>query len=261
MIRITITTSDEPTVKEALTATPAEVKLWHEAIEAELKTLEDKRTWIEVKDKPINTNALPSHIVHKIKRNKHGQPKVFKARVVDGGHRQLYQRDYKKIYSPVVDFRVCLLVWLIDLVMGLCTRHVDVKAAFVNGDNDRVWYIMFPYNVPNKKKRKMYVLHKSLYGLKQAPLPGSQNFLINEMKYKQLKTDWSVFIKNGSNGEIQIILTYVDDLIFVSSSTAKHKQEVACFLDQFEGTEEALEWYLGVHICFKEAKLVISQSA
>lgn len=41
LIRISKTTSNEPTVYEALNATPAEVKLWNKAISDELATLED----------------------------------------------------------------------------------------------------------------------------------------------------------------------------------------------------------------------------
>ena len=68
-------------------------------------------------------------------------------------------------------------------------------------------------------------------------------------------------MKLDSNGDINIILAYVDDLIFVSSSSDKLKQAVSTFLDKFEGTKEALEWYLGVHIKFTKDHLVISQSA
>ena len=81
------------------------------------------------------------------------------------------------------------------------------------------------------------------------------------MKYQQLKTDCSVFVKIDSNGDIQIILAYVDDLIFVSSSNERLMKEVSRFLSRFEGTEEALEWYLGVRIELTKYKLIISQSA
>lgn len=78
--------------------------------------------------------------------------------------------DYEKIYAPVVDFTVCLLALLLTMVMQWSTRHVDVKAAFLNGNIDRVLHIRHPYNLPGSGRHKIYLLLKSLYGLKQAPL-------------------------------------------------------------------------------------------
>lgn len=144
VIKIPTTTSDEPSVKEALNATSAEVKLWREAIDEELGTLQDKGTWSETDDKAAYEPALPSHLVLKIKRNKHGQAKKFKARIVPGGNRQVHHRDSDKIFAPVVDSTVCLLVLLLAFVKGWFTRHIDVKAVFLNGDIDRIIFIRHP---------------------------------------------------------------------------------------------------------------------
>lgn len=196
MIRIPITTSRESTVREALRITAAKVKLWHEANEAKLKTLEDKQTWSEVYEKPNNAHILQSHTVHKMKRNMHSQPKQFKPIVVTGDYRQAYQHNYDKICAPFVDLTVCLFFLPIALVMGWHTRHLDVKAAFLNGDIDGVLYVMFLYNISNKKNIKTYLLYMSLYDLKQALLlwfTKLKAFLIYDMKCQQLKTDYSVF--------------------------------------------------------------------
>lgn len=101
-------------------------------------------------------------LCYKVKRNKHGQHKMFIARLVAGDHRRVHQLDYDKVYAPVVDLIVCVLVLLLALVMEWWTRHVDVKAAFLNGGIDRLLYSMFPYKIPSTNKRKMYRLHKSL---------------------------------------------------------------------------------------------------
>ena len=42
-----ITTSDEPTVREAILATPPEIELWTEAMREELQNLEEKDTWLQ----------------------------------------------------------------------------------------------------------------------------------------------------------------------------------------------------------------------
>lgn len=83
--------------------------------------------------------------------------------------------------------------------------------------------------------------------------------LISLMHYLLLQTDWSVFLNSDKQGNIFIILAYVDDFIFVSSSPSLLTEEVSVFLSHFEGIDELFEWYLHAHISFQEGKLVISQ--
>lgn len=75
VILISITTSDKPTIQEAMQATPAEMEFLNKAIDVVISTLCAEETWTEVQDREGNIKALPSHIVLKIKRNKHGQAK------------------------------------------------------------------------------------------------------------------------------------------------------------------------------------------
>lgn len=111
--------------------------------------------------------------------------------------------------------------------------------AFLNGNIDCLLYIIFPYKFPNKNKRRLYSLLNSLYELKQAPLLWFKKlhpFLVDEMKHKKLTISSSVFIKRDNNGDMNIIRTFGDDLIFVVSNIDQPKMEVAQFLSRFEGT-------------------------
>lgn len=57
--------------------------------------------------------------------------------------------------------------WILDWKI----RHVDIKAAFVNGDLDALTLVGHPYNFPpDLSSNQYYNLHNALYGLKQAPL-------------------------------------------------------------------------------------------
>ena len=98
VITFPITTSDEPTVKEAMNASPPEVEFWIKAIMEELNSLEKKKTWIPLGKAirkgrrwfgPKGERLLPTHVVLKIKRNEHGFPVLSKARLVAGGHMQI----------------------------------------------------------------------------------------------------------------------------------------------------------------------------
>lgn len=244
LIRILITTSDEPTIQEAMQTRPPEIKLWNKAIEAEISTLCNKGTWKEVQNGDGNIKELLRHIVIEIKRNKDEQAKKIKARVVAGGNKQLYQRDHESVYDPVVEFTVCLLVLITSFVMRWFTRQVDVKAALLNGDIDRLIYICHPYNLPYFNLRKLHLPHKSLCGLKQAPLlwfKKLKEFFTLGMDARQLKTDCSVFLKTEKRGSICITLVYVDDLIFVSSDSLLLTEEITASLKSVECTEELLE--------------------
>lgn len=80
---VAITTSDEPTLSEAMKATPEGRDLWIAAIEGQFKSLEEKETWVH--DDEPKSQPLPTHVVLKIKRNSDGSAERFKARVVVPG--------------------------------------------------------------------------------------------------------------------------------------------------------------------------------
>lgn len=113
---------------------------------------------------------LPSHVVLKIKRDRNGNPSRFKARVVAGGNFQVPGMDLNAVYAPVVDLTVVLTSLSLAIQYGWATTHVDVKAAFLNGDMDCDAFVSHPYNVPaDMCSESYYRLKKELYGLKQAP--------------------------------------------------------------------------------------------
>ena len=115
VIAVPITTSDSPSMKEALEKSSlAERELWIDAINSEFEDLKKSKTWIRVNRKNLkDKKPLPTHIVLKIKRDKDGEPIRFKARIVVGGNFQLKGIDFDDVYAPVVEFsivRLCLIV-------------------------------------------------------------------------------------------------------------------------------------------------------
>lgn len=266
-ISIPITTTDMPSINEAMNSTNSEIILWEKAIEEELEALNNMGTWEKVSKHVLKENrALPSHIILKIKRNENGLPERFKARVVAGGHLQVMGRDCEDVYAPVVDYSMVLLTLAISLQMNWVQDHVDVKSAFLNGDIDRDIYVSHPYNLPSKFRRgHVYKLRKALYGLRQSPkcwFLKLRGVLINKLVYTQLKTDGCIFIKSHTNGTeiiLTIIICYVDDIIFISSNQETQDKEILWFLREFDGTKEELHWYLAVRIQSKRNTLEFSQ--
>ena len=79
---ITVTTSDKPTLGEAMSATPEEREMWLSAIDNEFYSLDSKQTW--QLDHSPKEQTLPTHVVLKVKRRSDGTVERFKARIVAG---------------------------------------------------------------------------------------------------------------------------------------------------------------------------------
>lgn len=62
-----VTTSDDPTINEALGATPTEREKLLNAIDEELTSLQDKTTWVE--DEYRMSKLLPAHVILKVKQD------------------------------------------------------------------------------------------------------------------------------------------------------------------------------------------------
>jgi hypothetical protein len=108
------------------------------------------------------------------------------------------------------------------LQKGRISRHVDVKAAFLNWEADREIHVSHPRNLQSSMKQNtVYVLRKALYGLQQASIAWytkPSETLIKKLRYKQISSDGSVFIKESIGMSAKAIINlhvYVDDLFFV----------------------------------------------
>lgn len=168
------------------------------------------------------------------------------------------------MYAPVANFMLCLITLIISFVSSWHMKHVDVSAAFLNGDIDRELHVPFPYNIQKYfQSEKLYQLHKALYGLKHSPLLWFQKLkkeLTVEMGYKPLKSNCYIFV-DQRGGAVSLILTNADDLIFISSDESVQGSSIHKFLSIFEGTAKLLNWYLSVHIFTPEALMRLSQAA
>lgn len=114
---VIVTTGDEPTLRDALNATPEERDLWMSAIDEEFQSLESKQTWYP--DDSPGSQPLPTHPVLKIKRKSDGSVERFKARIVAGGNFQVYGENYKETHAPVVSFTLVRIFLYLTLCRGM----------------------------------------------------------------------------------------------------------------------------------------------
>lgn len=244
---LNVTTSDDPTLKEAMGANSEEREAWLNAIDEEFQSIEDNDTWESV-DAPKGV-PLPTHVVLNVKRDANGEVDRFKARIVAGGNRQTYGVDYLDTYAPVVDFSIVRMFLYLVLSLGFFVGQVDIKTAFLNGRLDEDVWVMSPRGIPGMKCR-IYKLKKALYGLKQAHLAWHTRLCtdLQILGFRELHYAPCVFRrKHGSS--FSFILVYVDDLLIFSTT----QEEVERIVTELEGIyklrrSEEVRLFLGVRL-------------
>jgi hypothetical protein len=104
---------------------------WKEALDAEIKQLQDRKTWELIphpKDKPV----IPSQVILQEKPGPNGEVIKQKVRVVAGGHKQQKGINYNETFVAVAK------IASIRAVLSLATQwdwevdQVDVVGAYLN---------------------------------------------------------------------------------------------------------------------------------
>lgn len=135
-------------------------KDWQEAMNKEILSIRENRTWNEVKD--TGQRTVKCRWVYARKANG-----LFKARLVAKGFTQREGFDYHETFAPVAKVETLrfLLAEIISLRYHL--HQMDVVTAFLYGTLQEEIYMTLPegYDTAGKVAH----LLKSLYGLKQSP--------------------------------------------------------------------------------------------
>ena len=104
---------------------------WEIAINAELKSLEDTRTW-DVVECPNGVNVVGNKWVFKIKRNAAGEIEKYKARLVAKGYSQVQGVDYDNTYAPVARLSSLRTILAIAARNDWDIEVFDFHSAFLN---------------------------------------------------------------------------------------------------------------------------------
>ncbi|KAF7334226.1 Transcription factor [Mycena sanguinolenta] len=239
---------------------------WETAMKGEVSKLEERGTW-ELVDRPRGANVLPSSFVLRRKRDENNTIKSYKARLVAGGHRQIYNVDYTETASPTMNLATFRFLLAIAAKYDLEAENIDFSSAYTNADLEETIYMEQP---PGFKKpgheNLVCLLHKALYGLKQA---GRQwyktvvELLVKRLGFTRCAFDLAVFFY--FDGDVGIVIgIHVDDSKILSNSKtacAAVKREIAAF---YEITDLGpVRWLLGFEIRRDRAarRITMSQSA
>lgn len=252
-----VSSSLEPTCFSQATRQPE----WRKAMTEEFNALLKNQTWSLVPPSP-SQNTVGCKWVFRIKRKSDGSIERYKARLVAKGFHQQPGLDYDETFSPVVKPATIRTVLSLAVSKGWPLRQLDVKNAFLHGLLQEEVYMSQPPGFIDPH-RPSYVckLHKALYGLKQAPRAWFHRFssYLLQFGFHQSRADSSLFIYRH-NGQVLILLLYVDDIVLTGSHSSLITSFLASLGHAFDITDLGpLRYFLGLEITSDSRGLHISQ--
>ncbi|CAM8966406.1 unnamed protein product [Rhodiola kirilowii] len=102
---------------------------WVDAMNKEIKALEDNNTWT-ITDLPPGKNAVGSKWIFRIKRKSDGNIERYKARLVARGYTQEEGLDYHETFAPVVKMNTVRTLLAVASMKGWPLFQLDVDNAF-----------------------------------------------------------------------------------------------------------------------------------
>ncbi|KAI0996183.1 Retrovirus-related Pol polyprotein from transposon TNT 1-94 [Podosphaera aphanis] len=221
---------------------------WEEAIQTELKLLQEKNTW-EMVDLPRDKNVIGNRWVFTKKFDENGKLSRYKARLVAQGYTQGYIHGYSDTFSPVVRFDSFRLAIAIAAYHGFSVGQMDIKGAYLNGTLDEEIYMAQPKGCEDGSGKVCTLIH-TLYGLKQSGRGWNKilkNFLVKN-GYCQLIKEHGLYSRQDVNG-LDITAVWVDDFLIVSSDDNRLKQTKECISEEWESTDQGVpKLLLGINL-------------
>lgn len=235
------------------------------AMESEMKSLEDHRTWTLV-DMPSDKKSIGCKWVFRIKRDPNGNIVKFKARLVAKGFTMRPEIDYTETFAPVARKESVNTAAAIAAEEDMEAENVDVDTAFLYGDVEEEIYMDQPDGFMDQDNpTKKCLLGQSLYGTKQAA--HEWNIKLNKhllaQGFKRSDADPCVYVRRSSN-EYSIFVVYVDDLMLFSKTNAHIASIKEALRREFSIKELGeLKYCLGIEIHREreEKTIVMNQRA
>ena len=170
--------------------------------------------------------------------------------------------DYEETFSHVARFETVRTLLALAAQLSWSVYQFDVKSAFLNGELEEEVYVSQPKGfIISGKEEQVYKLNKALYGLKQAPRAWyakiDSYFLQNG--FERSKNEPTLYTKRQDKNFLFVCL-YVDDMIYMGSSSSLIDEFQVCMKKEFEMTDLGLlNYFLGIEVKQVEAGVFISQ--
>jgi len=196
----------------------------HIAMDKEMEAIRKNMTW-RLTDRPVSRRVLKGKWVctvkNKVENNENNETR-HKARLCFLRNRKMKGLDFNETFAPVAKFTTIRCIRAMTAANGWELHQMDVKAAFLNGDLDEEVYVeqRNGYVDPTYPEKGCLLLHL-LYGLKQAPKMwyAKLDDFLKFQGFDNIDPDACLYLLID-DGEIIIVLVYVEDLLLVASRLA-----------------------------------------
>ena len=162
----------------------------------------------------ISRSALPTIWVERVKN---GQVRM--RLVCQGFYQSHLEKDDVYASTPLLPTLKFLLAHALQ--RGYSINFADVSTAFLHADIDEeIWVVPPKEAYPNGGV--LWKLRKAMYGLRSAPKAWQDHFakVMATLGFRRLKSEPNVYV-NPETGVI--VLSYVDDLLYLGSTEASTK--------------------------------------
>jgi hypothetical protein len=187
---------------------------WRGECESEIDQQRKMGTYKLVPRPKQRVNIVDNKWVFHSKYNAQGELIKRKARLVAKGYSQRPGVDYFETYSPVVRYPSLRGLLSLAAQHDWEVHHMDVKAAFLNGDLQETVYMRQPEGFEvHGKEDWVCLLEKGLYGLKQAGRVWNQKAdkFLRKLGFIPLDADRCVYVWKRESRMVVVAL-YVDDM-------------------------------------------------
>ncbi|XP_074293776.1 uncharacterized protein LOC141620932 [Silene latifolia] len=195
---------------------------WQEAMNKELQALEDNHTWI--------LTTLPP-----------GKKAI--------GAKWVYKVNVRTLIA-------------IAAIKGWHLHQLDINNAFLHGFLDEEVYMEVPQGYSKHQPHQVCLLKRSLYGLKQASRQWNLELtkFLKQQGFEQSTEDYSLFLKNGKQGEFMAVLVYVDDLL-ITGNDESGISHLKTLLDQAFTIKDLgfLRYFLGIEVSRSQSGILLNQ--
>lgn len=173
-------------IDEALSSPRA--KYWKRAIEDELDSLTQRKTWMTTQ-LPEGKRCIGCRWIFKTKIDADGKIARYKAKLVAQGFTQEKGIDYNETYSPVINFSVIKLLLALSAEYQWYIRHIDVKNAYLYGNLQEEIYMRLP-PLYDAKEEEVAKLLRPIYGLRQSGRKWNEalNEYLTKIGFERLKS-------------------------------------------------------------------------
>ncbi|CAI7780158.1 unnamed protein product [Closterium sp. NIES-53] len=192
---------------------------WREAMDKELKALEERNTWKVV---PIgvarNKTVLTGKWVFHVKTKANGTIDKFKARWIVRGFDQEHGRDFTETFAPVSRHTSLRILLAIAALKKKKLRQIDVANAILYAPVDAEIFVELPHG-SHGEPNQVCQLQKSPYGIKQASRMWQQylHARLTRIGFRQLPHNQGMYRLTKDTDYI-LLIVYVDDLLYIGST-------------------------------------------